>query len=349
MSRALRLLVALFVLLASFPLLAGASSQGASQADAARAEHQRIVDFWTVERVAQAVPRDFAFDPSTGRFHPSHHRPDHAGGPGGGGGGDNGDSTTVTGASWEGGGTVVNSTGKVLFSLGTTYYVCSASVVNDSASGRSLVLTAAHCVYDNEGAGEFAENWMFIPNYDAQPAPLTTSGSFCAQTIYGCWTATALVVHNGFASAGGFNATAIVHDFAFAVLGLGGKNGTLVESLGTQNIVFTNVSRGTRVHAFGYPHAAPYNGTDLVYCAGDAGFDNRLAQLTYKLRCNMTGGSSGGPWYYQFSGSNGTGTAVSVNSYRYLGGSDMYGPKFNSNTAALYNAAHTTTGDAIVP
>jgi hypothetical protein len=351
MSRVLRLLVALALLLASFPLLAGASNPAASQADAARAEHQRIVDFWTAERVAQAIPRGFVFDPSTGRFHPSHHRPDHAGGPGGGGGGGSDDgSTTVTGASWEGGGAVVNTTGKVLFSLGANYYVCSASVVNDSAAGRSLVLTAAHRVYDNEGSGQFAGNWMFIPDYDAQPAPLTTSGSFCGQTKHGCWTATALVVHDGFASAGGFNASAIVHDFAFAVLGQGGHSGTqYVESLGSQNIVFTDVARGTQVHAFGYPHAAPYNGTDLVYCAGGAGFDNRLAQLTYKLRCDMTGGSSGGPWYRQFNESNGTGTAVSVNSYRYMGGSDMYGPKFNSNTAALYTTAHTTTGNAIVP
>ncbi len=347
MSRVIRLLVALGLLLGSFPLLAGAGIHPVSQADAARAEHQRIVDFWTVERVAQAIPRGFVFDPATGRFHPTHHRPDHAGGPAGGGGGD--DSGTVTGASWNGGGTVVSSTGKVLFSLGGTFYVCSASVVNDSASGRSIVLTAAHCVYDNEGTGEFAENWMYIPDYDAQPAPLTTSGSFCAQTLHGCWTATALVVHGGFATAGGFNATAIVNDFAFAVLGQGGKNGTLVESLGSQGITFTDVSRGTRVHAFGYPHAAPYSGTDLVYCAGGADFDNRLSRLTYKLRCNMTGGSSGGPWYHQFDESNGRGTAMSVNSYRYVGGSDMYGPKFNSRTAALYNTAHTTTGDTIVP
>lgn len=348
MSRVVRLLVAIGLLLSSFPLLAGANYRPVSQAEAARAEHQRIVEFWTGERVAQAIPRGFVFDPATGRFHPTHHRPDHAGGPGGGGNGGD-DSSTVTGASWDSGGVVANTTGKVLFSLGGVFYVCSASVVDDSASGRSIVLTAAHCVYDNEGSGEFAENWMFVPNYDAQPAPLTTSGSFCTETLYGCWTASALVVHNGFASAGGFNATAIVHDFAFAVLGPGGKSNTLVESLGTQNIAFTDVARRTQVHAFGYPHAAPYNGTDLVYCAGETGFDNRLANLTYKLRCNMTGGSSGGPWYHQFNGSNGIGTAISVNSYRYLGGSDMYGPKFNSNTAALYNTAHTTTGDVIVP
>ncbi len=342
--------VLIVVLAAFFPLLAAASVTGASRADAARTEHQQIVEFWTVERVAKAIPREFVFNPATGRFQPAHHRPDHAGGPGGGGGGgDNGGTETVTGASWEGGGTVTETTGKVLFSLGGNYYVCSASVVDDSADDYSVVLTAAHCVYDNEGNGEFAANWMFIPNYDASPASLTTTGSFCEHTEHGCWTADGLVLHDGFASAGGFNSAAIVHDFAFAVLGDGGHDNALVEDVvGVQGIAFTDVSKGTQVHAFGYPHASPYDGTDLVYCAGGADFDNRLARLTYKLRCNMTGGSSGGPWYREFDNSTGAGTAISLNSYRYIGGGDMYGPKFNSNTKAVYDAANQTDENLIV-
>jgi V8-like Glu-specific endopeptidase len=347
MVRVLR--IALVVVLSVFfPLLATAGDKGDSRADEARAEHQRIVEFWTPERVAQAIPREFVADPATGRFRQVHHRPGHGGGPGGGDGGSNGDET-VTGSSWDGGGVVVETTGKVLFSLSGRFFVCSASVVEDSVENYSLVLTAAHCVYDNEGSGEFAENWMFIPNYDASPVPLTTTGSFCAGTEHGCWTATALVLHDGFASAGGFNLNAIVHDFAFAVLGPGGHSeNVLVESLGTQDIAFTNISKGTQVFAFGYPHASPYDGTDLVYCAGGADFDNRLANLTYKLRCDMTGGSSGGPWYRTFDTTTGQGTAISVNSYRYIGGNAMYGPKFNSNTQAVYSTANTTDQNTIV-
>ena len=33
-----------------------------------QSEHQRIIEFWTQERVAQAQPRDFRFDPSTRQF-----------------------------------------------------------------------------------------------------------------------------------------------------------------------------------------------------------------------------------------------------------------------------------------
>lgn len=222
----------------------------------------------------------------------------------------------MIGASWEGGGTAVDTTGEVRFELEGVLYVRSASVVYDTASGRSLVLTAAHCVYERTGSGAFAQNWMFIPNSEKQPAKLDTEGNFCAQTIYGCWTATALVVHDGFASAGGFNASAIV---------------------------FTDVARRTFVYAFGHPHAAAYDGSALVHCAGGADFDNRLARLTYKLACDMTGGSSGGPWCHQFDGSSGTEAAISVNSYRYIGGSDIYGPKLNSSTESLYHEAHSAT------
>ena len=60
----------------------------------------------------------------------------------------------------------------------------------------------------------------------------------------------------------------------------------------------------------------------------------------------MTGGSSGGPWLAGFT--NAAGTATSLNSYGYSGLSNMYGPKFNSNTQAVFNRANTSTGNSIV-
>ncbi|MFM8310964.1 MAG: hypothetical protein ACKOAZ_03605, partial [Ilumatobacteraceae bacterium] len=62
-------------------------------------EHERIVAFWTNERVAKAVPRDFVLDPASGRI-------SLAGKPGGGGGGGGGGGS-VTGASWTKGGEVL--------------------------------------------------------------------------------------------------------------------------------------------------------------------------------------------------------------------------------------------------
>ncbi len=353
MKRFARLLLALTLVFATLT----AGSAASPVADDARSKHEQTIDFWTNERVSQAQPRDFVFDAASGRFIPrapggNPGRPDGGGGGGGGdggGGGGGGDGDTATaGATWTNGGTVYKGTGKVLFELGGSYWVCSATVVDDAIGDRSLVLTAAHCVYDNEGGGEFASHWMFIPEYDSSPVDLTIDGSFCAQTTYGCWTAEHLILHDGFASAGGFNGNAILHDFAIAVVDTGGKSKSLVEGLGTQAIEFTASDKGTFVYSFGYPHAASFN-RDLRYCAGKSNVDNRLFKLTYKLECDMTAGASGGAWYSNFDAASGEGTAMSVNSYGYSGTLAIFGPKFDANTAAVYNAAATATGDTIVP
>ena len=351
MSRVGRLLTALALVLVALPVLTGAGNGNGADA---RAEHQRIVDFWTHERVAQAVPRDFVLDPGTGRYAPSHHRPGHPGGPGGPGGGDGDTSTVVTGDPYNDGGAVDGTTGKVLFALGSSYYVCSASVIEDpSNNNRSLILTAGHCAYDETNGG-FASNWTFIPDYDAAPAPLSTSSkSYCDDTLYGCWTATALVVHDGFASAGGFNDQAVAHDWAFAVVGEGGKEGVgpaLVEDVvGSQGYSFDAVAldNSETGHAFGYPAAQKYRGNDLIYCSNTIDGDPYNDNDTYRLdQCRMTGGSSGGPWFSGFE--NGSGTLISVNSYGYTGVHAMHGPFFNSETAVTYNAALTTDTDTTV-
>ena len=344
MSRVGRVLTALALVLVALPVLIGA---GNGNDAAARAEHQRIIDFWTPERVARAVPRDFIFDPGGGRYVPAHHRPGHPGGPGGGPG--DGDSTVVTGDSWTGGGEVADGTGKVLFAMGSSYFICSASVVDDTANGRSIILTAAHCVFD-ESTGLFATNWMFIPNYDAAPAQLTTNGSFCPQTEYGCWSATALTVHNGYATAGGFNDQAVLYDWGFAVVGLGGHSGdTLVETLGDFAASFNPVPVDSSVtgHAFGYPAEKRYKGNDLIYCSNKIDGDPYNDDDTYRMnQCKLNGGSSGGPWFSGFE--NGSGTLISVNSYGYGGVTAMHGPFFNSDTAATYNAALTATSNTKV-
>ena len=187
-SKYLRAVTALLTMIS---VLAAAGAGAPAERPGVSDEHQRIVEFWTNERVAQAIPRDFVLAES-GAFQPRA-KPDKPDKPGGGedDGGDTTGTTAIPGASWEGGGLVADTTGKVLFVMGGSYYVCSASVVTDGAAGRSIVLTAAHCVYDETADMDegFASNWMFIPNYDASPASLNESGSFCGDTEYGCWTA----------------------------------------------------------------------------------------------------------------------------------------------------------------
>jgi hypothetical protein len=368
-SRHVRLLLTLLLVVTAVPLLTAAGKGNGGNSDAARAEHQRIVEFWTPERVAQAVPRDFVFDPGTGRFGPAA-KPDNpgggngngGGGGGGGGGGDDGTSV-VTGASWKAGGEVDGAVGKVLFQMGSSYYVCSATVIDDesaSANGSSLILTAAHCVYD-ESTGQFSSNWMFIPDYDAQPEALTTSGSFCADTAYGCWTAEKMVVHNGYATAGGFNDQAVLYDFAVVRVGLGGFDDDgdgfgdheLDHVVAEQGYSFgsVGVDGSTSGYAFGYPAEKKYKGNDLIYCSGPIDGDPYNADLTYRMNgCKLNGGSSGGGWFAPFDDTRnvGSGTLVSVNSYGYGGINAMHGPILNGDTADVYAAAKAAGGSTTV-
>lgn len=318
------MLVAVFSLLLA-PALAGTVGAGGP----ALSRHDQIVAHWTPARLRAAVPRDFV---KTGAGFVPKARP-------GGGGG-------VTGASWTGGGTILRASGKVYFEMGAGAYVCSGSVATDSRTGYSLVLTAGHCAYDETNRA-FARNWLFIPNFDG--APTFT----CSSTVYGCWTAEALVVHSGFANAGGFNTQATVHDFAFAVVGAGGKTGVdpqLDAAVGSFALTSTQVSAGDTLFAFGYPAAGKYHGNDLTYCSGKIFTDSLNDNLTWGIACGMTGGSSGGPWLSGFNTSTGVGTLSSLNSYGYSGIKNMYGPKFNSDTQDVYNRANSTTGgNVIVP
>ena len=70
--------------------------------------------------------------------------------------------------------------------------------------------------------------------------------------------------------------------------------------LGTYGIAYPAISTGGTVHAFGYPAAGRYNGKDLTYCTGPTFNDQYNDNLTWGIACNMTGGSSGGPWIAGF-------------------------------------------------
>jgi hypothetical protein len=324
--------LATLLVLVTLPVLAGSAAAGG--AARATSRHDAIVAHWTEARMRAAVPRDFAFDAAHGyRIVANKGKPGSSG----------------TGASWlNGTGLVYKVTGKVYFEMNGSGWICSGTALTDSRSGYSLVVTAGHCAYDETAKGSlsgFATNWLFIPQFDSNPTYT------CGSTAYGCWTASALVVNNGFASAGGFNTRATHYDWAFAVVGPGGKSNTQLDSLGTFGLQATSpLSGGTIVDAFGYPAAGKYHGSDLIYCEGPVGFDALTSNTNYKLACGMTGGSSGGPWFSGFTSTGNTGTIRSLNSYGYSGQSNMYGPIFNTNTTNTLNAANSaTTTNVIVP
>lgn len=298
--------------------------------------YEHAVKYWTFGRMANAQTRDFVYNPETGEFDRSSRKPS---------------ADVVLGAPYRLGGEVTQTTGKVYFTMGSTDYMCSGSVVDDLVASRSFVLTAAHCAYDETNL-RFARNWIFVPAFADSPTPYDPDRQFCSSTKFGCWHASALVVSTAYAHAGGFNDTAAMHDYAFAVLGDGGKSlSELDDIVGSQAISYVDYTEGSDAWLFGYPAARQYKGVELTYCRGPLGFDQYSENDTYRVACKMTGGSSGGPWMSPFvsSGSNaGTGTIFSLNSYGYRGIVAMYGPKLNAETEAMYVVAATANEDTLV-
>lgn len=221
------------------------------------------------------------------------------------------------GGAWTGSGAVVKTSGRVFFTMGDRTASCSGDSIT-SANG-STVITAGHCV---KYQGAWHTNWVFVPAYNNGSAP------------YGQWSATKTFATDQWAASEDMNM-----DVGLAVVApLNGQ--TLSQAVGAQGILF-NGGYNKRMYSFGFPAASPYDGTKLVYCSGNSGKDFLLTK-DHSLACNMTGGSSGGPWFQDFNEATGLGTQVSVNSFGYTFlPNRMYGPYFGNEAKAAYDKAQT--------
>jgi V8-like Glu-specific endopeptidase len=280
-----------------------------------KAEHNRIVDYWTPARMRNAISANTLVadrDKSSATGRVATGAPQVVGAKGKPGGG-----TGFLGDYYTGGGQVVQTTGKVFFTLGGSNYVCSGS--STTSNNRDVVSTAGHCV--NEGPGAYATNWAFVPAYDDGARP------------YGTFTARALVTTTQWQTSGDFD-----YDVAFAVMNpVGGVD--LTDTVGSQGIGF-NLARGQYMYSFGYPQAKPYDGSDIAWCHGTVVQDTYYGGQDQGLSCNLTGGSSGGPWFANYATSSGVGTQNSLNSFTYRGVRNvMWGPYFGSVAQTLYNTA----------
>jgi hypothetical protein len=201
--------------------------------------------------------------------------------------------------------------GKVFFTLGGVDYVCSGTAL--LSGNKSVVWTAGHCT--NEGPGDFATNWEFVPAYKDGTAPL---GVYVARDLY----TTSAWANSGDSS----------YDLGAAVVGTSGGS-SLTDVTGGRGIAF-NYARNQAYHSYGYPAAPPFTGERLWVCDSQwQANDNSLNPPSMAIGCDMTGGSSGGGWI--------VGSSVySVNSYGYSNQPDvMYGPYQGDVAQSLYDAA----------
>ncbi|MCD0448468.1 trypsin-like peptidase domain-containing protein [Actinocorallia sp. API 0066] len=218
------------------------------------------------------------------------------------------------GAVWPLDGGVVPSVGKVFFTLDGRDYLCSGAAVRSAS--RDLVVTAGHCA--RGASGRWAENWIFVPGYREGGGP---QGGFPARLM---------AVPDQWASKAD-------DDYDVAMVALHQRRGKHVADLVGANTIAFGRPRGRPVHAFGYPSQGRYDGERLAYCAGTPEPDPHRATVAQGLHCDLTQGSSGGPWLIGFDPATGTGTVTSVSSFKYADDKvTMYGPYFGQAIRELY-------------
>ncbi|OKI05045.1 peptidase [Streptomyces sp. CB02923] len=222
------------------------------------------------------------------------------------------------GGPWTGGGAVTNTAGRVFFTYQGRSASCSGNAV--TSANKSTVITAGHCVKLN---GAWHTDWVFVPGYHDGQAP------------YGKWAASKTLATPQWTASENIN-----YDIGAAVVApVGGQQ--LTDVVGGQGLAF-NTGYNKPMYAFGYPAAAPYDGSKLIYCSGNT-IKDPLFSTDHGLSCNMTGGSSGGPWFTTFNEADGTGLQSSVNSFGYTFlPNTMFGPYFGDDAENLYDEAQSS-------
>jgi hypothetical protein len=273
------------------------------------ANPQAVRDYWTPERMRNAIPRDVVRGGQP---------PQALAKPGGGGGG----GTTLGAAAlvtWPSTIDLTYTNGKVYFSDNGVAYVCSGTALN-SANG-SVVWTAGHCVNDG-GSNRFYDNWKFKPAFNSG----MTFPDFIAGHLY--------------TSEEWANNQEYGKDYGAAVVGAVDSK-TLEQTLGLgRDLAYnTSTATGRRLDAYGYPAAGKFSGQRLYHCDSQIRYtDSSASPADMGIPCSMTGGSSGGAWIDPL-----TGFQVSNNSYGYNSLKNvMFGPQFGSVAADLFHTAEGT-------
>lgn len=281
---------------------AGAGAQSSDPLTSLPQDPASIREYWTPERMRDAVPINPLAGPLQGK----------RGG-------------TIAKPVRRAGRKPNRSHGKVFFGLGGTDYVCSGTALK--APAENVVWTAGHCVYGSTGVLQegFASNWEFVPAYRSGDAP------------FGEWPKAA----EGLQATTQWKQSSegclplefcgdVAHDFGAAnVVKLGGR--TLQDRVGGRPIKF-NGPRDRTYKAIGYPQDSPFNGQRMYGCnsafkGNDSGQGNPPPM---RITCDMTGGSSGGGWVAG-------GKVASVISYGYDSEpNNLYGPYQGSSAQALY-------------
>lgn len=260
------------------------------------------------------------------------------------------DGTIVVNDGWSFGGAVQDAAGRVYFEMPTSKrknrwagYVCSGTVATDDTTGRSVIITAAHCVYD-DAYKAFARNVLFIPNQDGTNG--TGTDQNCSNDPIGCWATSFGVVDVEWTTR--TFPDNIPWDYAYYVVddagahtaGINGASDVLDLAAGSLPIDFSTPLLSDRSHALGYSYSDDPN---FMYCAEGLTDDEGPANW-WLPSCGLSGGASGGPWVQPMDEATGSGPIFSVNSWGYTTSPGMAGPRLDvSSASCLFAVAKSGT------
>lgn len=269
-----------------------------------------------------------------------------------GGGGGGGGTGVIANDPWTFGGDVQKAAGRIYFEMPTNAkrtrwagYVCSGTVTSENTGGRAVIITAAHCVYDDANKA-FARNVLFIPDQDGTTGAGTDRD--CSNDPYGCWSPNFGVVDSDWTTR--TFPDNIPWDYAYYVVSDTGRRSgkttggdALAEVVGSLPVSFAAPDVGATTHALGYSYSDDPN---FMYCAENMGTEGEANW--WLPNCGLSGGSSGGPWVQPMNTSTGSGNIISVNSWGYSTQPGMAGPKLNGTSAlCIFNVAQSTTFESI--
>ncbi|GAC1356090.1 MAG: peptidase [Ktedonobacteraceae bacterium] len=214
----------------------------------------------------------------------------------------------------------LSTVGKIFFTTGSGRdSMCSGTAV--VSRNRNVVDTAGHCLYMYGG---WSSNVIFCPLYDSGNTP------------YGCWAARDLEVPSDWIDA---KPNDYHHDFGIAIVAPNSQ-GNLTDLVGGAGWAY-NQPVDQPFYAYGYPAGYPFDGQTIQSCEASRGTiwqhgDGNVVSIP----CNMTGGSSGGPWFIQIRGNqylNGHNDFISS-----IQRGHMFSPYYDDTWYALYRKAQQT-------
>jgi hypothetical protein len=218
-------------------------------------------------------------------------------------------------------------------------FTCTGASV---ASGpRQVVFTAGHCVQDETGA---ATRLVFVPAYRNGIQPFGAFAGFGTKWVLTPWQ----------------DSQDYSYDMAAFAVRVNRQGRKLQDAVGALGFAF-NGSRVQHWELFGYPGNDPFTGESLQLCEASWAADDitevgGVGPATIGVGCDMTEGSSGGPWLLR-QRDEVTPLVVrsllnGINSYGYIddpadpppyGSVAMFGPYFDSSANLLRCAAATNS------